>query len=528
MTHDTCCWHCAGTTGPHSQDCQDKSTATAKLLLLTPIPKSQPAVSNHRHVTPSDDSARLKRASQPDARALPRLKRRFDEASTFAAPSGIDTICVGTRVELTGLQKRPDLNGIAGTCVEYDQTEQRWYVEVVTCESVKRFRLKIDNLIVTAPARVNGGTQPAAAAALAATGSYHTPFTQSQPTSTYQLASNDSTQVRTPMVQGAQLNGAPMNGAPMDGAPMNGAPTGNKRDTIANLSLSAAATAAQAQILATAQSSNQQHGGGTPQLDPAKTGRPSRKARVQVCAISFMVPEAECLKVNRSEEFKCKWRIIDGDLHSLCCQEYAVQGAFLFGDYWRARLSNLTDLDQAHRDALHHTLLKEARYLMQFKLFVDRMLPKYQTEANGAIAFMLKLATELTAVVGPTLEFYVFKSCLHRLKDEAHARTKAKFNPSSDFGYNKMGAVSIAVCAGHGHCRGDLTQVCCAADPCVQAVRRQPSTPRSKSNINCGAQVQLSLPIAVHVAPAVGAISHSQLEQWASSLGVETELLRRG
>ena len=253
-THDTCCWHCAGTTGPHSKDCQDKSTVTAKLLLLTPVPKSQPAVTNHRHVTPSVDSTRLKQASQPDARALPRLKRRFDEASTFSAPSSSEVICVGTRVELNGLQKRPDLNGIAGTCVEYDQTEQRWYVEI-QMESVKRFRLKKDNLIVTAPARVNESTQPAAATALAATGSSHPPSTQSQPTSTYQLASNDSTQVQTPMVQGAQLDGAPMNRAPMNGAPTNGAPTCNKRDTITNLSLSAAATMFQARLVVQAQPS---------------------------------------------------------------------------------------------------------------------------------------------------------------------------------------------------------------------------------------------------------------------------------
>ena len=93
-----------------------------------------------------------------------------------------DAICVGTQVKITGLQKRPEMNGIAGTCVEYDQTEQRWYVEVLTGESVKRFRLKIDNLIVTAPASVNEVTQPAAAAAPAATTNQHPASTQSQPT----------------------------------------------------------------------------------------------------------------------------------------------------------------------------------------------------------------------------------------------------------------------------------------------------------------------------------------------------------
>ena len=84
-------------------------------------------------------------------------------APAVAVPANMSsTTCVGTRVEIIGLQKRPDLNGVAGTCVEYDQTEQRWDVKVLIGEStcMKRFRLKTNNLIVTAPASVNEGTQP--------------------------------------------------------------------------------------------------------------------------------------------------------------------------------------------------------------------------------------------------------------------------------------------------------------------------------------------------------------------------------
>ena len=72
-------------------------------------------------------------------------------APAVAMPANMSsTICVGTRIEIIGLQKRPDLNGVVGTCVGYDQTEQRWYVEVLVGESMKRFRLKTNNL--TAPA----------------------------------------------------------------------------------------------------------------------------------------------------------------------------------------------------------------------------------------------------------------------------------------------------------------------------------------------------------------------------------------
>ena len=57
-------------------------------------------------------------------------------APAVAVPANMSsTTCVGTRVEIIGLQKRPDMNGVAGTCVEYDQTEQRWDVKVLIGES---------------------------------------------------------------------------------------------------------------------------------------------------------------------------------------------------------------------------------------------------------------------------------------------------------------------------------------------------------------------------------------------------------
>ena len=73
-------------------------------------------------------------------------------------------------------------------------------------------------------------------------------------------------------------------------------------------------------------------------------------------------------------------------------------------------------------------------------------------EVDRAIAFTAKLATDLAATVGPSLEVYVFKSCVHRVHTDAKGRSEVKFEPAGDFG--KMGAVSVAMRAETDHCRG--------------------------------------------------------------------------
>eukprot|EP00930_Biecheleria_cincta_P075073 TRINITY_DN62269_c0_g1_i1.p1 TRINITY_DN62269_c0_g1~~TRINITY_DN62269_c0_g1_i1.p1 ORF type:complete len:183 (-),score=32.26 TRINITY_DN62269_c0_g1_i1:59-583(-) len=47
---------------------------------------------------------------------------------------------VGMRVELVGLQARPDLNGTTGNLKSYDATKERWAVQLDSGEGVKLFK----------------------------------------------------------------------------------------------------------------------------------------------------------------------------------------------------------------------------------------------------------------------------------------------------------------------------------------------------------------------------------------------------